>query len=193
MMSVAGSNTDEEGVKAIRILGVMQAKEIIERHLRNEFTDFYKGEISKARKMGMQLSKEQIDEKTGKPTIKANETFLKVVHQYFTDKKADRTIDQRQSNPTRRVVVDNIEEDETPQQSDSDASQTSYYIISGSSQKKAQTIRKTVKMNSREMEALDSGIKVSSFAKSVSPGQKGRSNNKNKKMKVSNTLILGLR
>ena len=102
-------------MKAIRMLGVMQAKEIIERHLRNEFTDFYKGEISKARKMGMQLSKEQIDEKTGKPTIKANETFLKVVHQYFTDKKADRTIDQRQSNPTRRVVVDNIEEDETPQ------------------------------------------------------------------------------
>ena len=56
MMSVAGSNTDEEGVRAIRMLGVMQAKEIIERHLRNEFTDFYKGEIAKARKMGMQLA-----------------------------------------------------------------------------------------------------------------------------------------
>ena len=58
MMSVAGSNTDEEGVKAIRMLGVMQAKEILERHLRKEFTDFYRGEIAKARKIGMQLSKE---------------------------------------------------------------------------------------------------------------------------------------
>ena len=58
MMSVAGSNTDEEGVRAIRMLSVMQAREIIEKNLRNEFTDFYKGEIAKARKMGMQLSKE---------------------------------------------------------------------------------------------------------------------------------------
>ena len=55
MMSVAGS-LDEEGVKAIRLLGVMQAKEIVERNLRIEFTDFYRTEIAKARKLGMQLS-----------------------------------------------------------------------------------------------------------------------------------------
>ena len=55
------------------------------RTIRDDFLDFYHKEIIKARNMGMQLAKTEIDENTGEPTLKASDKFLNIMQTYFTD------------------------------------------------------------------------------------------------------------
>ena len=55
----------EEELKAIRSLCVEQFGQVVSKQIRDDFIDFYQKEIVKARNMGMQLAKAEIDEKTG--------------------------------------------------------------------------------------------------------------------------------
>lgn len=81
---VAGSEIKEDGLKALRMLSAEQIKDIVQRYAREEFIAFYEKEIVKARKMGMLLAQKQMDQQTGKPTIKASEKFLQIMQEYFT-------------------------------------------------------------------------------------------------------------
>ena len=62
---VAGSSVGEEELRAIRALCVEQFGSIVTRTIRDDFLDFYHKEIIKARDMGIQLAKSEIDESTG--------------------------------------------------------------------------------------------------------------------------------
>ena len=55
----------EEELRAIRSLCVEQFGQVVSKQIRDDFIDFYQKEIVKARNMGMQLAKAEIDEKTG--------------------------------------------------------------------------------------------------------------------------------
>lgn len=62
---VAGSSVGESELRAIRSLCVEQFGSVVSKEIRDEFIDFYQKEIIKARNMGIQLAKAEIDEKTG--------------------------------------------------------------------------------------------------------------------------------
>ena len=132
---VAGTKVSDNDLQALRMLAVDQCKSIIERYVRIEFRDFYEKEILKARKMGMKLSNMHIDSKTGKPLLKASETFLRIMHKYFTNLAAGQT----NSGRGRRIIIDSVDKTNvnSAENSDSDASVQSFYIIPGESQKKS--------------------------------------------------------
>ena len=79
MNLVAGSSVGKEELKAIRSLCVEQFGNIVSKTIRDDFIDYYQKEIIKARKMGMQLVRSEIDEKTGEPTMKASNKFLEIM------------------------------------------------------------------------------------------------------------------
>lgn len=93
--------------------------------------------------MGLTLVNEEINEKTGNSKFTASEKFINIMRSYFENLSNGGT---KSNQSKKRIVVSNT--DGTLSQSGSDAdSQTSFYIIEGSTKRKAESLRKVTSSN----------------------------------------------
>ena len=140
---MSGSKVKKKEMKALRLILAEQIGEIVKKEVREDFIDFYSKEIQKARKMGLTLVNQEVNEKTGNSKFTASDKFIKIMRSFFENLSNGGT----QSNQSKkRIVVNNV--DGTKSQSGSDAdSQTSFYIIEGSTKRKAESLRKITSSN----------------------------------------------
>ena len=83
---------------------------MVTRAIRDDFIDFYTKEITKAKKMGMQLARAEMDEK-GQPTMKASDKFISIMRSYFEDLATGK---RKIKMNGKSVDLENIDRDETP-------------------------------------------------------------------------------